>query len=675
MRAGTLPSFESWIPDVRDFYLRLVAPTAYGLPNRVVALWFPCILLVVFIVLVASGINGSSSGVFWGYFGTGADPQLLHGEPRPIRSDEWLVQSSWIVSQYQQGFPVLNQTLPGGMDATVQNDLPSWDWSTFFRPHLFGFLALPMDQGMAVRWWLPAFAMVGACYSFVVSLLPRRPLTAVFLSGALLLTPIIQWWFLPTTIWPVALAFTAMTGIVWMLRHPKLRVRLSWAAAIAYVAVATAMSIYVPFIVPAALVVVFFLFGMVLSEWRSGASPVKDIALRLIPLVAAGVAAGLVLGIWILTRLDTIKALFATVYPGQRLEATGTVDLPGLIGLMGGPFEQALEAGTSAGLGPNQSEAASVLLVALFMLIPLIWLITRHWSENRSVDWLLCGIVACTLLVLAFMIIPGWDSLAHILFLDRSPASRMRLAFAILGIVSVVVFVERLENRRVAVPWSASWIAAGVVVLSVAAPWLWFRLNSPETIASSPSWKIATIALVLSVFAFTRRWTFLGAVSLFAVSLVVGSAVNPLYRGVFDVNDTYAGRQIQQLNSEDPGTWIGIGTHVPAALLVRSGVEAMVGVQTYPPKKMWRAIDPTGSYENEWNRLANVAWKPGQGNPMMTNPARDQILVSFDSCSPFAQKHVQYVLSEVPVDQECLTLIEDIPQGLSRHLIYEVTPG
>ncbi|TFD32754.1 hypothetical protein E3T34_07780 [Cryobacterium sp. TMT1-62] len=655
---------------------RLIQPTRFGLPSLFVSLWFPALLLIAFILLVAFAVSGSSTGVYWSYFGTGQDPSLLLGEPRPIRSDEWLVQSSWVASQYQQGFGVFNQTLPGGMDATVQNDLPTMDWSSIFRPHLLGLLALPFDQGMAVRWWLPAFVMVGACYSFAVSLLPKHPLSAALLSGALFLTPVIQWWFLPTTIWPVALAFLGMTGTVWMLRHPALWVRVGWAAAIAYVAVATAMSIYAPFIVPAALVVVFFLIGFSLSEARSQSVSFQTVLLRLLPLIAAGLGAGAVLSIWIVTRIETIQALLGTVYPGQRFEKTGTVGFEGLIGLMGGPFDQALLNQGVNGLGANQSEASSVLMIALFMVIPLVWLITQQWSENRVVDWLAVSIVTCTMVILAFMFLPGWDSLAHVMFLDRSSASRMRLGLAILGIVAIVVTSERLQSARVRIlPWSVSWVASGAVILSVVVPWAYLRTAAPDTIALSPSWKIATLLLMICVVLFTRARLLAGSAAFLLAASIIGLGVNPLYVGVFRLNETAVGTAVQEIDLREPGTWVGIGSVVPTAVLVQAGVEAMNGVQTYPPEEMWDEIDPSGKYEGVWNRLANVGWEPGVGEPSVSTPVRDQIRITFDSCSSFGQKHVDYVLTDVPLDQECAVLIDDFTEGPSQHFIYRVTPG
>jgi len=60
--------------------------------------------------LVAFGISGTSSGVLYGQFFRGHDPQLLLGSPRPIRSDEWLVAGPLTVAQVQEGLPPERQT-------------------------------------------------------------------------------------------------------------------------------------------------------------------------------------------------------------------------------------------------------------------------------------------------------------------------------------------------------------------------------------------------------------------------------------------------------------------------------------------------------------------------------------------------------------------------------------
>ncbi|MFB2557316.1 DUF7657 domain-containing protein [Herbiconiux liangxiaofengii] len=651
-----------------------MVPLANGLPNRLAFFWFPAVLVVAFIVLVASGISGSSTGIHWNTFGEGVDPALIAGKPRQIRSDEWLVQSSWIVSQSQQGFPTLNETLPGGMDATVQNDLPSWDWSSIFRPHVLGFLVLPLDNGMAVRWWLPALLLAAGCYWFIVTVLPRRPLTAALLTGGLFFTPILQWWFLPTTLLPVAWAFIGMTAVIWLFRDDRRWVRVGWAALTGYVAVAMVLSIYAPFIIPAALVFIAFFIGCVLNELLNHRTGWRQVLRRLIPLIAAGVAAGAVVGLWLLTRKDTIAALFSTVYPGQRFESTGLAGLNATISLFGAPFDGALQNGVVGALGPNESESSTALMFVVFLFVPLAWLLYRDWTTKRRVDWTIAGTVAVTVLIFAFLYVPGWDRIAHLILIDRSPGSRMRLAFAILAIVAVVVLIRRLDERDVTMPWSVVWVSLGATAGSILVPWFILSKNDPATLSASP-WRIVALLVLASVFLLLKRLPFLAAVAFLAASLLIGGSVNPLYSGVFDLNSTKVGEEIGDLNDADPGVWVGVGGYESTALLVESGVEALNGVQTYPPKEMWSMIDPAGRYPDVWNRLANVSWDVGQGEPVVTSPIRDQIRVSFDSCSAFAQREVTHVLSDTAIDQPCLKTVAVETQGASRFWIYDVVPA
>ena len=652
----------------------LVEPAPTGLPGWKVLCWFPLLLLLVFLLFVAFGISGSSTGSWWSTFGTGTDPNLLLGVPRAIRTDEWLVQSSWIVSQVHQGFPLINGTFPGGMDASVQNDLPVWDWSSLFRPHVVGFLVLPLDQGMAVRWWLPGLSLIAAAYLLLVTLMPRRPLTAAVLAVVFFLSPLIQWWFLPTTIWPPTWAFVAMTAVVWSLKDPRPWVRIVFAVATGYLAVTMALGIYAPFIVPSVLVFGVFFVGVFIQRSRPGALGLRTAVRRMVPLVVAGAAAAVVLVLWVLTRRSTISALLGTVYPGQRLESTGQLSFDGLNALLAGPFDESLKTAAGGALGPNSSEAATPLLIGLFLLIPLLWIVIRDWRADRYLHWTMIACLAATALVLLFLLIPGWDWLAQLILIDRTTVARSRMALAILSILSIALLIRRLDRGDLALPWSVSWTATGVAAGSLVLVWATLRSTSDPGLLYSTGWRILSILFVLSVLLFTRRRVVLGVLSMAIVAVVVGGAVNPFYRGVFDLNDTAIGTQVTQINAANPGSWVGIGGFAPSALLVQTGVQAYNGVQTYPPGLMWQQIDPTGQYENDWNRLANVSWTPGIGEPVPTVPVRDQIQVTFDSCSSFAQTNVRYVLTDKPLEQACLNQLTEVTEGPTQFFVYQVRP-
>lgn len=657
----------------QDAWDRLVAPRPSGLPNLLVLLGFPVVAVVFVAVLVVLGISGSSTGVYWQSFGTGDDPALLAGTPRGIRSDEWLVQSSWVLSQVRQGFPVVNGSFEGGMDATIQNDLPSWDWSSAFRPHVLGFLVLPIDQGMAVRWWLPLLGAVVAAFVLAVTLMPRRPVTAIALAVAVCLSPMIQWWFLPTTIWPVAWAFTGLVAVLWAFRSTRRWPSVIAAAAVGYLTVCMVMSIYVPYIVPAAVVLVVVALGFLVQELRSPGRRGRRTWARLLPLGASAVAAVTVIGAWALTRRDTIDAVLSTVYPGQRLEATGSTTLESLLALFSGPFQRSLQYEAVQGLSVNQSEAAAPLMVAVFLVPALLWLLISG-ARRRRVDWPVASVLAVLAVLFAFLLVPGWDALAHVLLLDRTTGARLRLAFDLLAVVSVALVGSRLDERRTVVPWGVASYGPVLVLASSGLVYVALRTQQSDVLGASHAWRVIVPLLVAGVLLVARRRMAAGAVLLLVTSVAVGAGVNPVYRGVFDLaTATQAGRSVSALVDGDPeARWVGVGGYVPTAMLLETGARSYNGVQTYPPEETWDAIDPDGDQEDAWNRLANVNWVDGEGEPAVSVPVRDQIRVSFDGCSHFAQGNVDYVLSDAPLVDDCVLELEQVSEGQQPLWIYRV---
>lgn len=673
---GGTDSAPTRLAAARETYAKLVEPTATGLPRWPVLLWFPALLTGLLALLVALGISGSSTGMFWAVFGSGTDPELIAGSPRPVRSDEWLTFGSWVISQASQGFPARNEVFPGGMDTTVLLDLPAWDWSTLFRPQAIGFMLFGLDHGLAVRWWLPGFAMMAAAYAMLVTLMPRRPVTAVLVAVAFFFSPFLNWWFAPSVFFPAVLCFTTIAAVLVAMRDERRWVRVLWAAITGYAAVCTIFTLYPPFILPAVLIAVAICLGAVLLETGKGGIGFVPALKRLYPILVAGLSTVTVVVLFFLTRSDTIAAITGTVYPGQRVEPTGLVDFNGLVAIFGAPFADGLQTDGYTGLlGPNSSEAATPVLLGLFLLIPLLWFVVRDWVVDRRLQWMLIGCLAITTVFLAFLLIPGWDSLAHLLLLDRMTVQRTRLGLGIICVVAIGLLTRRLDERDTSVPWVVSLLATGLAAVSIVVVWMALDKVDDPSLANSTYPLVVSILFVLSVFLFTRRQAVLGAAAFLIVSVVLSVGINPLYRGVFNLaNETDIGREVERIDDQQPGTWLGMGSFQLSSVLVETGVSAFNGVQLYPVAQMWQDVDPTGQYEEQWNRYASLAWEPGTGEPVLRNPQADIVVGTFDSCSTFAQQHVQYVLTDNQVDQQCLTQIDQASDGASTYFYYEVVP-
>jgi hypothetical protein len=653
-------------------------PTALGLPNWRVVLWFPVLVALVVSVLIALQLSGTSSGVHWFTLGTGPDPRLVSGVPRPIRSDEWLVQQGWLVSQAHRGYPVVNHMFPGGTDMTVLNELPSWDWSSLFRPHLWGYLLFGLNVGIAWEWWIPALALMSSCYLLLVTVVPKRPMMAAFIAVGLFFTPFIQWWYTASTLWCIAWPLLAMAGIVWVLKDNRLWVRVTWSAIVGYTSVALALGLYFPYIFPGILVFLAFGFGFLFRAHAQGLG-FGLLLRRLIPFLISGVGAVGVVGAWALLNLSTIEAVNSTVYPGQRSLATGLLlqSDPRLIGLFGAPWSESLKvnSGTTP-LGLNSSEAAAVLMLFAFVLPGLIWFAARSFRRGQEREWLIVAILACFAFVAAYLFVPGWDRLADVLQISRIPAPRFRIVFVVLLPVAVLLVVDYLDRK----PGRRNWIVGGVCGLFAAliTLFVWHELkgSDPQVIGMSKYWKVIAVLSVLAVaLFFTKRGATAASAMFLVCAVLMGWGINPLYRGVYDLTQTTAGKVVQKIDSKHPGAWVAVGSDETMAIVDESDVSSYSGVQDFPTKKMWHAIDPTGKYEYEWNRLGHIMWAFGSGPLKVTNPSPDVIYVTMNPCGTFAQNHVTYILSDSPSPNgACLVQKAAVKQGLLDLHIYKVVP-
>ncbi len=394
----------------------------------------------------------------------------------------------------------------------------------------------------------------------------------------------------------------------------------------------------------------------------------------------SGIAGVIVLGVWIATRFGTIEAVLGTVYPGNRIEVAGALDRQGLVSVFAAPFAGALQNGVADGIGPNQSEAAAPFMTIVFLVPLLGWLLARSIRTVRAsgsirrLDWTVLSVLAVLVVLWLFLLVPGWTPVASLLGLTRSTDGRLRLAFDLLAVIGIGVAVSRLDGQRIRARWWVALACGFVAGAAILCTWWELRRSQSPVIASATNWKVVSVLVVVAVVLIAFRLVLPGVAALLVGTLLVGLGVNPLYRGVFELPvDTKAGRAIEAIEAKHPDAqWVGVGTTVQTSMLVESGVHAFNGVQTYPPEEMWDEIDPTGRYENAWNRLANVNWTFGSGAPKVTNPVRDQVLVTFDACSRFAQRNVQYVLSDTPMDSACATQVGEYRQGgLDLH-IYRV---
>jgi len=626
------------------------------------------------VLLTALEVSGTSSGALYAYlFGGTADPHLLLGQARGIRSDEWLVNTPMGVAQAAAGFPQVNDAIGSGQSMSIVLDVPYRDWSLLFKPQNWLFGVLPLGAAFAWKWWFLAAILALAIYGLVLQQLPHARWAAAFTATGVVLSPFVQWWNLSSTLGSLAWSAAALFFFVRVMRAETTRARIIGSLALWFCSSCFALVLYPPFQLPCLLVVVAAALGIVVTRLSRG--PRRALVAPLLASSAAVLAAGAVAAAFLLTRLDAVELVRGTAYPGERVVPPGGFSL---VRLLYGSFAAPLQLpriGNSVGqpaLGGNASEASAFLLPGLFLSIIAIALLLRGRRERRPVNGLLVGLLLVTGLFAAHLFLPFATALSRVSLLTLVPLNRLHIGLGLLAtLLSIAIAAEvRRQGRpssRVLVAGVAAFSAGAVVVVG-----LQIQLINP-TATVSPYYVVLAAAIMAALVGLLGEGRLTaGAGLLAAVSVASSLAINPVYRGVVDVRQTPIGRAMAQLDGRSPGGWVSLGGIVSNAVMVESGVHTFSAVFSYPDPTMWRLLDPTGRLNSTYNRYGHVVFQQELEGEPIQNPQPDVVLVRFDACAGFAQQEVKHVLAVSPVTSPCLRLAQDVPMPGQNFYLYEV---
>jgi hypothetical protein len=620
---------------------------------------FPAVVMVLWALLTASGLNGSSVGALSDL--PGGDSSVLAGNPREIRSDEFYVRTPIVAGQAERGFPARAELGVGEHDLTVLVDLPTSDWSMAFRPHLWGYWILPLDQAFAFDWWgLSAVLLLGG-YAFLL-VLTRRPAIAALGAIALWASPFFHWWYLALSL-AVAGYGLGATALLLASMRDRLRPRTRWllVAASAYAFGCFALTFYPPFQVPLALVVGAAALGYVVQRVRRGAVGWRP---AIVNTAVAGGAAGVVAVMFALTRTDTLSAIMNTTYPGTR-RSTGGGAPTGFLASSWFGLKYVQEPEELRGrVLPNESEASSFLLLGCFLLpaLPLLW--SRIVGVDRRLKGALVGALAAMALVGAHMYLSLPGPLARATLLDRVPPQRAIIGLGMASLLVAVCVGSLLQRAGAAVGWRRR-LASGGITAAVAVGYV-VALSDLYQQSGAPVGRNSTLVAVVSatVVAATFFWRpVVGLGALAVVGLAVSLSVNPLTRGLDSVTDaplTLAVERIDAASGDQAGAWLNtIDMSVPA--LAAAGVQDVSAVNLYPDHDAWQLLDVDSSDEDLWNRYAHTRWTldPSAPQPTVGLLSNDTVAITIDPCGPeLDQLEVRHVVTPKPVDASCLVLVE-----------------
>jgi hypothetical protein len=601
------------------------------------------VLVGLFLICVGLRLHGFSLPEWHEQLDGSPPNEVLLGQPRIIRMDDWAAALCTILAQREArpAFPVFNKNIGLGANMVVNPiKTPVLHYVTLFRPHLWGYF-VGRDLGVAWHWWALLFGLFYSYFLFFLLVSGGRFFVAI--SGALLIawSPFFQFKSLEYAEIAIFAALVFVT-FVQVLFRPSRRQRVVSGLLFAWSAGGLVLNFYPASQISLGYLLIFVTAGFLLHH-RAGLREQDEWKHRVVCLVGGAGLAALAVAVFAAQGWPILQILNHTVFPGQRFVTGG--DYPWWRIFANNFFLQFFLGDNLP--GTNISEYGSFLF---FFPVLAAWAVYQMWRE-RQVDFLILSMLLFCFALTTFAVasFPTW--LSAVTLLSKVPPNRSMVA---LGVANAALLCAMAASRQTKKP-------ADPALLILVGCWIVFLFTMARSIAANYGslgvWELAGPAVVLGLLAYGLLHERLKERSLFLLALIsIGASCwfNPVVHG----GTAYLYRnplatKMRILSAREPGArWATFGTMFHPDYPRLLGLPAIDGTEPYPQFAFWARLDPEGRYFEEYNRYAHVWFTAAESGIQIKSTYLDQVRVSLAPTDPILdQFDVRFFLVVSPEDQ------------------------
>lgn len=633
-------------------------------------------LWALFLLLVAFGIHGSSTGVTAGWWAAEKpykgylfdvpppdDPsrdqligwrQLLMNTARQIRWDELMNGTPVALSQLSHSprFPVINTNIGNGQNVLISPHAPVLHITTLARPATWGYFFLGAQRGLAWYWWFRVFA----CFTVLFLLMK------IILKGHTRLAAFGAFWFCASayvvcwSLWPAYLVLFAALGCLsayHMLKSEALAIQMTNAVLLGLSLPGFVMALYPPWQVPLGFLMLFLFAGLFIRD-RLDLSIKSAWKPRLIALLVALLVAGGLTASFIATCLPDLEIMSNTVYPGRRFSSGGDYSLALLFK---GMYNLTTIYEPPAALN-NESEASS-----FYYLFPAVFIalcLSRQLRNSLGLmGWLL---VAYLVGMIFFLLVGVPEFVARVTLLSYVPSHRADLA---IGLASIILCLYILASVKGAGKEPGSKLETVMPRIAGGAVVIFFLIHG--IFLTNKANGVPHIHMVLFISLLTGITSYLmlsGRQALFCALLGIWilattAFFNPLATNLDHIYESELAKQMIAFNEEskDRPFWVCYGGVFPGMLVSVLGGRSISGIHWPPQLSLWREFDTQRVYTEAYNRFAEVTLE-FQEDPnwvRFDNPIEGGLRVRISPLNPTLKAiGARYVLAMGDVQQSIL---------------------
>lgn len=548
----------------------------------------------IFLIFVIFKVNGSSIGywneVFPDSYNQSESREPLVGKYRPVRSDEWLVQTPFYLAQSEDGMPVHNSSLSNdGQNMILNYNAPVKDISIIGKPFNWGYLFLKSDRALSWYWGSKIVGLVLISFEACLIITKGRKYLSLLGSAWITLSPAIQWWFmqhigdLAFFTLAIFVAFTYYLSESSSKRKKIAMLTLFTSSCIGFVLV-----IYPPVQVPMAYFLIIMFIATLAQKWCS-------INLKTFDYVAIAISLIIIMAILahvFIISFDSLKLSLNTAYPGKRVSVGGGMHLTDLFGYLTNwliPYRGITFS--------NNCEVSNY-----FSFLPIVIILAPYWMyKNKDKDFIGIGLLLSSLLFLIWSFVKFPTFFAHITLLSYVTSGRAIVCVGFFAMLATIWLFSKLQADNLS--WKIKSIA---LILMIAFYYIVLWSNQISSYFGQ-NWKIFTFVFfsLLTLCFLEKRLKLFFYIGMFGLIIISGAIVNPINIGIGAVTNSQVSHEVKMIQKESPNAkWVGMQqsyNYLPAL-----GVKTFNSVNFSPNLKTWHKLDPSKQFENIYNRYAHV---------------------------------------------------------------------
>lgn len=569
------------------FYILLDEAKRVKALNFIYAYRLPLAVLVIVFAVIFQ-IHGSSINQL-NIFNVGHRP--LFGVPRPIRSDEFIVNTPFAFSQYFNNFSYFSEIVRGTLtDMFIIYGQPALDIGMLFRPFLIGYLFLNHGQGLSFFWISRLVFLFLISFEFGMLLTNKNKTLSLAYSVLIAFSPFVQWWFaINGLVEQLIMGQLGVLLINWYMTISDYKKRLLIAFGL-MICIGTFLLVFYPsWQIPFAYVFVLLAFWIFLKNKSQFTYSKKDLGIVLFCLLIFAVVMAHILT----NSMDAIRITLNTVYPGSEIfNGDGVLNaFTYYIPTIFFPLDD-------TNLLLNVCEYS--VFADLFPIPLILSFIILFYQKTK--DKLLIGLLVLYIVLLIFYFVQMPDLVIQLTLRSKIRTPRL---FPIITFIGVLILIRsmsslnEIKNRKL------------IIVLSFILSAAMVYLSTFEFGTYYLSWMpIFAVILYFVIFtssflASSKRNQKIFLISVIALSFLTGALANPVDYGTDAIYESPFIKEVEKIVESDPDAlWITQG--LPTDYIITVGAKTINSVNTYPDLDKWQKLDADNHYSDVYNRYAHI---------------------------------------------------------------------